>query len=217
MIVAIDGPAGVGKSSVARGLARALALPFLDTGAMYRAITLAVLRAEADPTDGEACGAIARAVSVDVASDGEVLLDGVRSGGEVRSPAVDAAVSPVSAHPEVRREIVPVQRAVAARGAGVVAEGRDTTTTVFPDAEHKFYLTASPTERARRRAAQVGQPERVGEIEGELARRDRQDSTRATSPLMQASDAVVVQTDGLSAEEVVGTLLERLGGGGSRS
>ncbi|MED6334149.1 MAG: (d)CMP kinase, partial [Planctomycetota bacterium] len=156
MIVAIDGPAGAGKSTVARSLARALDLPFLDTGAMYRAVTVAVLREEVDPTDGEACGALAKALRVDIASDGEVLLDGVRSGDAVRSAAVDAAVSLVSAHPQVRREIVPVQRAVAARGSGVVAEGRDTTTTVFPHADHQFYLAASASERARRRAAQLG-------------------------------------------------------------
>ncbi|MDP6538864.1 MAG: (d)CMP kinase [Planctomycetota bacterium] len=214
MIIAIDGPAGAGKSTVARALARALDLSFLDTGAMYRAVTLAVLRAGAAVEDGEACGVIARATRVDIAPDGEVLLDGVPSGEAVRSPRVDEAVSPVSAHPEVRREVVPVQRAVAARGRGVVAEGRDTTTTVFPDADHKFYLAATPAERARRRAAQIGQPERAVEIEGELARRDRLDSTRATSPLTLAPDAEVVETDGLSVDEVVAALLARLAEGG---
>ncbi len=216
MIVAIDGPAGAGKSTVARSLARALDLPFLDTGAMYRAVTVAVLREEVDPTVGEACGALAKALPIDIASDGEVLLDGVRSGDAVRSAAVDAAVSLVSAHPQVRREIVPVQRAVAARGSGVVAEGRDTTTTVFPHADHKFYLAASASERARRRAAQLGQPERVREIEVELALRDRLDSTRTESPLTLAADAEVLDTEGLSAEEVVKALLQRLGGGRER-
>jgi cytidylate kinase len=212
MIIALDGPAGVGKSSVARLLARALGCFFLDTGAMYRAVTLAALRAGVAPEDAEGCGRIAAALALDFDAEGRVLLDGQAGEPEIRGPAVTGAVSRVAAHPLVRAAVVARQRAVAAAHEVVVAEGRDTTTVVFPHASHKFYLDASPAERARRRAGQEGTPERKEEIRAELERRDALDTTRANSPLRVARDARVVATDGLSLEDVVARILALMRG-----
>ena len=211
MIIAIDGPAASGKTTVARGLARALGLVFLDTGAMYRAVALAVLRRGVDPGDGEACARVAGALELGFDAQGRVLIDGLPGEPEVRSPQVDALVSAVSAHPGVRAAIVPIQRRLAR--AGAVAEGRDTGSVVFPAADHKFFLRASAAERARRRALQQGRPELEGEIRVGLERRDHLDSTRADSPLALAPGAEVIDTDGLDAEQVVALLLERVRAG----
>jgi cytidylate kinase len=210
MIIAIDGPAAAGKSTVARGLARALGLAFLDTGAMYRAVTLAALRRGIDPADGQALGRLARGLALELDAEGRLHVDGEPAEPAIRRAEVTAHVSQVSAHPAVRAAIVPLQRAAAARGPGVVAEGRDIGTVVFPDAEHKFFLVASSAERARRRARQEGREGEVEALRAEIERRDRHDATRADSPLVRAPDALEVSTDGRTADEVLALLLERV-------
>ena len=155
MIVAIDGPAGAGKSTVARALAEALGVALLDTGAMYRAVTWCALARGVDVQDEAACAALAADLEIGFDAVG-VVVDGVQREAEIRSREVDQAVSVVAAHSLVRRAIVPTQRAVARDGA--VAEGRDTTTVVFPGADYRFFLSASAEERARRRASQRGMP-----------------------------------------------------------
>jgi cytidylate kinase len=212
MIIALDGPAGVGKSSVARALARALGAFFLDTGAMYRAVTLAVLERGVEPADAAACGRIARELGLDFDARGEVLVDGRPGEPAIRSAAVTGAVSQVSAHPEVRAAVVARQRELAAAHGKVVAEGRDTATVVFPDADHKFYLDASPAERARRRAAQEGELPRLAEIQQDMERRDRFDSSREHAPLRVAHGAAHIDTDGLDLDQVVGRILARVRG-----
>ncbi len=209
MIIAIDGPAASGKSTVARALARHLHLTFLDTGAMYRAVTLGVLAEGLDPRDASACTHVAAITELAFDDQGRVLIDGQPGEPAIRSAEVTAAVSSVAAHPGVRAAIVPKQQAIAAvRGA--VAEGRDTTTVVFPAADHKFFLIASPLERGRRRALELGEPERAAEYAAEIESRDRIDSNREHSPLRQAEDATRVDTDGLSPEQVCQLLLRHV-------
>ncbi|HED67089.1 MAG TPA: (d)CMP kinase [Planctomycetes bacterium] len=213
MIIAIDGPAGAGKSTVARAVARALGLAFLDTGAMYRAVTLEVLDRGLDPMDGAACGEVARGLDLSFDEAGKVLLGGVSREAELRGETVTRTVSTVSSHGAVREAIVAKQREIAAKLGGVVAEGRDTTTVVFPEASHKFYLSASARERARRRAFELDVPGRIDEIQADIERRDRLDSTRAHSPLRIADDAVEIDTDALAVEEVVARILARIRSG----
>lgn len=218
MIVAIDGPAASGKSTVARAVAQALNLIFLDTGAMYRALTAAVLERGLDPGDAEACARTAEELDLTFDAQGRILVDGRADEARIRGASVTAAVSEVAAHPAVRRAIVPLQRNLAAAAPGVVAEGRDTTTVVFPDADHKFFLTASSSERARRRALEEGCPEAQETLRLEIERRDAFDSTRADSPLVQAPDALAIDTDGRSAVAVAEELLAHMAGGpGSRT
>jgi cytidylate kinase len=179
---------------------------------MYRAVTLAVLERGLAPEDGRACAAVARALALDFDAGGHVLLDGRPGEPAIRGPEVTRAVSLVAAHEGVRAAVVARQRAVAAAAGrdgrgGVVAEGRDTTTVVFPDATHKFYLSASVGERALRRARQENALARLPEIRGEIERRDRLDSEREHSPLRVSPDARRIETDGLSAEEVLARLL----------
>jgi cytidylate kinase len=207
MIIALDGPAGAGKSTVARRIARELGLAFLDTGAMYRAVTLVVLEREIHPGDAQACPAVARELDLAFDAEGRVLIDGRPGEPDIRSKTVTMNVSAVSAHAGVREAVVADQRALASRLPGVVAEGRDTTTVVFPEADHKFFLSASKEERARRRALQEGAPECVPEILADIDRRDRLDRTRACSPLVQAPDAIPIDADRLSVEEVVDAIL----------
>lgn len=206
MIVAIDGPAGAGKSTVGKALAEALGLPLLDTGAMYRAITWKALDAGVEVTDAVSCTVLATDTRLSFGSGG-IEVDGVLRENEIRSAAVDRAVSVLAAHPKVRAAIVPIQREVAAVAGGVVAEGRDTTTVVFPEAEHRFFLSATAEERARRRAAQRGGGEPIESILADIQRRDHLDSTRADSPLIRGEGVKVVETDGLGASEVVARLL----------
>lgn len=210
-VVAIDGPSGSGKSTVARGVASALGLHVLDTGAMYRSVTLAVLRAGVDAADGAACGRVARAATI-VLEDEAVWLDGRDVSVEIRGPEVTATVSTVSAHPEVREQLVAGQRAWVAEHGGGVVEGRDIGTVVFPDAALKVYLTASDDERARRRQrdeAAAARTVEVDEVRGALARRDALDSGRVTSPLRAAADALVLDTTGLPVADVVATIVDR--------
>ncbi len=212
MIIAIDGPAGAGKSTVARALARALGYCFLDTGAMYRAIALSVLRHGADPKSEEACRDAAERHRLSFDVHGAILIDGVPGEPDIRSAEVEKIVSDVSAHRAVRELVVRAQREIAERAVDVVAEGRDTTSVVFPAADHKFFLNASADERARRKAAQLGRPELQSEIRTRLEARDRLDSTRIHSPLTLAKDAVLIETDGLDADGVVKRLLEHVHG-----
>jgi len=205
LIVAIDGPAGAGKSTVARALAEALGVALLDTGAMYRAVTWCALARGVDVQDEAACAALAADLEIGFDAVG-VVVDGVQREAEIRSREVDQAVSVVAAHSLVRRAIVPTQRAVARDGA--VAEGRDTTTVVFPGADYRFFLSASAEERARRRASQRGDAAGYEEILADIERRDHLDSTRADSPLIRGEGVVEVDTDGLSAQEVVEELLK---------
>ena len=209
ILVAIDGPAGSGKSSVARAVAGRLGVVNLNTGAAYRAAALLALRENVDLADGEGLAALARRVELD--PDG-ASIDGRRVGeSDLRSPEVSAAASKVSAHPPLREVLLPVQRAAAQKArakGGAVVEGRDIGTVVLPDAELKVYLSAAPEERARRRAYQTGREEELDRIRAALARRDRQDSERDISPLKPASDAVVLDTTSLSLEEVISRVLD---------
>ena len=203
-VIAIDGPAGSGKSTVARALAAHLGLKYLDTGAMYRSVAFAVLRSGGDPEDTEATAAVAREIDLDVGLD-YVMVDGVDATVEIRGPQVSQAVSAVAANPEVRAELVSRQREWANRRGGGVLEGRDIGTVVFPDAELKVYLTADPAERARRRAKEVTDLDYEA-VAADIARRDAIDSTRAADPLTEAVDAVVVDTTGLTIDEVVANI-----------
>lgn len=198
--VAIDGPAGSGKSTVARALARRLGAPHVDTGAFYRAATLAVLRAGVDVHDGDACARVARAAHIERRGD-RTLLDGDDVEGEIRGRRVTAAVSAVSAHPGVRTALLDRQRAQAVTGG--VVEGRDAGTVVVPDADLKVWLTAGAVERARRRAAQAGvaDPDVAAQVI-DLRARDRRDAAR----MRRADDAVVVDTTGRPVEAVVDEL-----------
>jgi len=208
-VVAIDGPAGAGKSTLAAALADHLGLDRLDTGAMYRAVAWAALEHRVDPADTLAVAELARRTEIEVGE--RVLVDGADATEAIRSAAVDAAVSAVAANPAVRTELVARQRAwVAARQGGVV-EGRDIGTVVLPHADLKVYLTATTTERAARRAAQRGGDTDVGEVAAAMSRRDRLDSTRQDSPLVPArdvaDDALVVDSTGRTLDDVLEEVL----------
>lgn len=217
-VVAMDGPSGTGKSTVSRQLARRLGARYLDTGAMYRAATLAVLNAGIDPEDADAVThAVARAV-IAVSTDPErpsATLGGMPVDDEIRSLKVTRAVSPVSAVPAVRARLVAQQRALIGAG-GIVVEGRDIGTVVWPQADLVVFLTASPHERARRRAGRQATEQEVEEVAADIERRDRYDSSRADSPLRQADNAVVVDTTGLGIGAVVDRLVELVDATGSR-
>jgi cytidylate kinase len=209
-VVAIDGPSGSGKSTIGRGVAAALGLETLDTGAMYRAVTLAVLRAGLDPAAAEAAAKVAAAVSIGV-GDGATTLDGDDVSVEIRGPEVTGAVSTVSAHPAVRAELVDRQRAWVAEHGGGVVEGRDIGSVVFPDAVVKIYLTASDEERARRRHQDEAAAERavtMSELQASMAARDAADSGRAASPLTAATGATIVDTTGRSVADIVAEIVE---------
>jgi len=208
-VVAIDGPAGAGKSTLAQAVADHLGLERLDTGAMYRAVAWRALADGVDPDDAATVGEMARRLTIEVGD--RVTVDGRDVTGEIRTAAVDGAVSAVAANPEVRAALVARQRRwVTERGAGVV-EGRDIGTVVLPDADLKIYLTARTGERARRRAGERRDGRSVDEIESELQRRDRLDSTRDVSPLIAprdvADDAVMIDSTGKSADEVLQEVL----------
>ncbi len=208
-VVAIDGPAGAGKSTVARALAARLGLEYLDTGAMYRAVTFAAMQRGIALTDTSSIGRLSREIELDVGDHG-VLVDGIDATAEIRSREITAAVSAVAANSEVRTELRERQRAWAeVRGGGVV-EGRDIGSVVFPDATLKLYLTASPRVRAERRVAEAGGD--IDEIERAIAMRDDSDSNRADSPLREADGSVVVDTSGLPIDAVLAAIEKLLRG-----
>jgi len=211
VVIAIDGPAGTGKSTVARGLARTLGARYLDTGAMYRIATLAVLRAGIDPGDPAAIAAMAD-VPLSVGHDPDndrAYLGAEDVSAEIRGDAVTRAVSAVSAVPQIRTRMVHLQRDLTRGSRSVVVEGRDIGTVVLPDADLKIFLTASAETRARRRNDQniaAGLPDDYDTVLADVRRRDHLDSTRAVSPLRPAADAVVVDTSEMSRDEVVAHL-----------
>jgi CMP/dCMP kinase len=199
MVIAIDGPAGAGKSTVARGVAMALGFTYLDSGAMYRAVALAALERRIDPEDGERLGDLAWELDIDFVGD-SIRLDGKPVGGRIRSPEVTVASSKVSVHPQVRRAMVKRQRELIAAGS-YVAEGRDIGTVVSPDSPLKVFLTASEEERARRRAGETGQA--VDQVRREMGDRDHRDTQRPHGALRAAEDSVELDTTDLSVDEVV--------------
>ena len=209
MVIAIDGPGGVGKSTVSGRVAASLGYPHLDTGATYRAAGLLALRSGTELADAEAVVEAIRGADITIEA-GAVSVDGVDVTEELRSDDVTLASSTVAAHPEVRAGIVDLQRSwVEDHGGAAVVEGRDIGTVVFPDAPVKIYLTARPEVRAARRANDPeAESKPLGQIEAELAARDHADSTRATSPLRPADDAIVVDTSDLGIDHVVATILE---------
>ena len=201
-LIAIDGPAGAGKSTIARALAGRLGLEYLDTGAMYRAVTFAAMHRGLAVDDAEAVAALARSVTLDVGA--AVVVDGVDATVAIRGPEVTKAVSAVAANSGVRSELVARQRAWAVAHDGGVVEGRDIGSVVFPDATLKLYLTASPRTRAERRVAEAGGD--VDQMEAAIAERDRLDSTRGDSPLTRADGSVVLDTTGLTIDEVLAAI-----------
>lgn len=217
-VVAIDGPSGTGKSTVSRRLAAALGARYLDTGAMYRAVTWAVLAAGIDPSDAAAVAEISGKITLDSGTDPSaphISVDGRPVDVEIRGPEVTKAVSAVAAVPDVRRRLVARQREVIAAADRIVVEGRDIGTTVAPAADLKVYLTASEAERARRRGTEMAggtatTADALAIIQADLARRDTFDSTRTASPLRRADDAVEVDTTGLDIDAVVARLVELL-------
>jgi cytidylate kinase len=212
IVVAVDGPAGTGKSSVSRGLAHVLEARYLDTGAMYRIVTLAVLRAGIDLTDTSAIGDIAKDACLSVGCGPEedsAYLDGEDVSAEIRGEEVTAAVSAVSAIPAVRTRLVGLQRGLVFGAGSVVVEGRDIGTVVLPDAPVKIFLTASVETRAGRRNEQnvaAGLPDDYDGVLAEVRRRDQLDSTRTASPLRAADDAVVVDTGEMTEAQVIAEL-----------
>jgi cytidylate kinase len=213
ILVTIDGPAGSGKSSVARHVAGRLGVVNLNTGAAYRAAALIALREGADLSDGPKVARLARRIGLDpegASIDGRRVPD-----PDLRTPEVAAAASKVSASPALREVLLPVQRAAAEEArerGGAVVEGRDIGTVVLPDAELKVFLLADPEERARRRARQSGREGELDRIREAISRRDRQDSEREASPLKPAPDAVVLDTTALDLEEVVSRVLDLASG-----
>lgn len=224
MKVAIDGPAGSGKSTVAKAIAKRCGLTLLDTGAMYRSAALACLKRGVALDDAETVAAVAREIKISFVPGEDcqtVLLDGEDVTDAIRTPEIDKAVTPVSANPAVREAMVLQQRAIGEQG-DVVAEGRDIGTVVFPDAEVKVFLTADPAARALRRAVQrdggdaakdataTADQSAVAEIMADLIRRDEADSTRAASPLKPAEDAVHIDSSDKTVDEVVGLIVKMM-------
>ena len=209
LIVAIDGPSGAGKGTVARAVASHLGYRHVDTGAMYRAVAWKAAHDGVDLTDEAAVAALGERAAFDL-EDGRIVIDGHDVRGAIRTPEIDKAAAMVARHPAVRRVLVARQRAMA-EGGGIVMEGRDIGTVVFPGADVKIYLDASPDERARRRATDPAHASSRGaqlsDVATALAERDKSDSTRAASPLSVAADAVVIDTTGVSIDEVIEQVL----------
>lgn len=207
LVIAIDGPAGAGKSTVGRALASRLGLDYLDTGAMYRAMTFAAQRRGVPEGDLAEIAAMAPKVELSIGG-GVVLVDGVDATAAIRGREVTEAVSQIAANPAVRDVLVERQRAWVREHGGGVVEGRDIGTVVFPEADLKLYVTASPRVRAERRVLEIGGD--VDEVERSIIQRDRYDSSRDHSPLAEAADAVVVDTTGMAIEQVVDHIVELL-------
>lgn len=214
MIITLDGPAGSGKSSTARSLAKKLGGVYLDTGAMYRAVTLLALESGANLDDAAKLDAIAGVVVIDFqeAENGQnVFVNGRDVTAAIRAPEVDASVSTVSAHPGVREKMVTQQRALAKKHDTVVVEGRDTGSVVFPKAEYKFFLNANSAERGKRRALQTGQTaENVQGVVKQIIDRDAKDSSRLVSPLVVPAGAVEIDNSHLSLDETLQKIIQFL-------
>lgn len=208
-IIAIDGPAGSGKSTVARAVSARVGIPYLDTGAMYRSVAFAALRSGVDPEDAEQVANLAREMVLVMKVDGTVLVDGVDATIEIRGPEVTRAVSLVAANADVRSEMRSRQREWAHEHGGGVMEGRDIGTVVFPGARLKVYLDASPEIRAARRSKEVADLS-YESVASDIARRDALDQNRAHDPLTVSADARVIDTSHLSVEEIVNQILELL-------
>jgi CMP/dCMP kinase len=207
-IIAIDGPAGAGKSTVAREVAARLGWLYIDTGAMYRAVALAALREGVDLADASALADVARSADVEL-SNGRVLLNGEDVTSPIRDDEVTRAVSAVSAHPDVRRALVSLQRSFA-ESRDVVMEGRDIGSVVFPQADVKVWLTASEEERSRRRLEQLGRPvtnDSLAEMAGSIRARDRSDATRSASPMSRPPDAVEIDSTDSPIARVVDAIV----------
>jgi len=209
-VIAIDGPAGSGKSTVAKAVAVRTGLPYLDTGAMYRSVAFAALRAGVDPDDAEVVATMALGLELTMDPDGTVVVGGADATIEIRGPEVTRAVSIVAANPTVRSEMRRRQREWATERGGGVMEGRDIGTVVFPDAALKVYLDARPEIRAARRSKEVADLS-YETVASDLARRDALDQGRSDSPLREADDAWVIDTSDLSVDQIVDVILERLG------
>ena len=208
-VIAIDGPAGSGKSTVARAVATKVGLPYLDTGAMYRSVAFAALRAGVDPESAEEVANLAAEMELVLTEDGTVTVDGVDATIEIRGPEVTRAVSIVAANPDVRREMRSRQREWATEHGGGVMEGRDIGSVVFPDATLKVYLDASPEVRAARRSKEVTDLD-YETVAADLARRDALDQGREHDPLREADGAVVIDTSDLDVDQIVDAILEHL-------
>jgi cytidylate kinase len=208
-VIAIDGPAGSGKSTVARALATALGLDYLDTGAMYRAVAFAALRRGVDIDDADAVARMAQEFELRLDADGSVRVDGVDATIEIRGPEVTRAVSIVAAIGGVREEMRSRQREWATKHGGGVMEGRDIGTVVFPDAALKVYLDASPEVRAARRSKEVTDLD-YETVAADIAKRDALDQGRTDSPLRTADDAVTIDTSDLSVDEIVARVMDHL-------
>lgn len=203
-VIAIDGPAGAGKSTVARRVAEAVGIPYLDTGAMYRCVALQCLRGDIDPNDVSSVSAVAEQISIEL--DGPVVrLDGEDVSQLIRTSDVAGIVSLIAVHSPVRDSMRQQQQQWIQKSGGGVVEGRDIGTVVFPDAEVKIFLTASPLERAKRRVIQHGGD--IEEVAESIAERDRIDSTREDSPLKPATDSVTVDSTGKTIDEVVSEIV----------
>ncbi len=217
MKIAIDGPAGAGKSTIARELAAKTKIAYLDTGAMYRAVTLKFLRLGTDIDDLAGTEQLLNSINIDFSFTDDVtrvFLDGAEVTDEIRSSEVNKMVSPVSALPAVRGKLVKMQQDLAEKWGSVVMDGRDIGTRVLPDAAYKFYLDASPEERARRRWQECrdkGRTDTLEEIKQEINNRDRIDSSRAESPLQAAEGAIIIDTTNMARQEVLQAVMNYMG------
>jgi len=209
MVIAIDGPAGSGKSTVAKAVASRLGLDYLDTGAMYRSVAFAALRGGVDPEDAEVVSNLARNIDLQIDTNGTVIVDDVDATIEIRGPEVTRAVSIVAANPDVRKEMRARQRQWVAKRGGGVMEGRDIGTVVFPEARLKVYLDASPEVRAARRSKEVSDLS-YETVATDLARRDALDQNRTHDPLRAASDAVSIDTSDLTVDQIVDAIMGHL-------
>ncbi|MCQ2561070.1 MAG: (d)CMP kinase [Clostridia bacterium] len=213
IIVAIDGPAGAGKSTIAKLVAGEIGADYIDTGAMYRAVALKLLRTGTDYNDPEALGTLLEAVDVDF-SEGRTMLDGEDVSGLIRTPEISALASPSSAIPAVRYKLTDLQQEMGRRKS-IVMDGRDIGTVVFPDADFKFFLTASADERARRRTNEMlekGQEADFEQIKADIIQRDYQDSHREFRPLKKADDAIEIDSSDMTIQQVVDTMMSYIRG-----
>ncbi len=211
MIIGIDGPAGSGKTTVAKLLAKRLGIFYLDTGAMYRALTLRAIERKVDLSDNNTLKKLAEELSLEF-KDGKVYLDGLDVSNQIRTPLIDKSISSVVAQPEVRAVMVKLQRNMVERGDFVV-EGRDITTVVFPDAKYKFYLDASPATRSQRRFKELsekGMDVNLKELDQDLKRRDNADKTRKISPLRLSKDAICIDTTNLTILQTAEEIIKRM-------